>query len=105
MDPNFFLWRIQKVSKILTGFTDYIFPWLKEFEYIKTVIFSETTILEEAVEDWPVCDCLIAFHSVGFPLGKAIEYAKLRKPFIINNLEADNFILLCFLLFHNIFRF
>ena len=32
---------------------------------------------------------MIAFHSKGFPLEKTIEYAKLRKPYIINNLEAQ----------------
>ena len=36
---------------------------LEEFEYIKTYIFSEKTILEEPVERWPVVDCLISFHS------------------------------------------
>lgn len=41
------------------------------------------------MEQWPVCDCLIAFHSKGFPLAKAIEYSKMRKPYIINNLEAQ----------------
>ncbi|XP_023325521.1 inositol hexakisphosphate and diphosphoinositol-pentakisphosphate kinase [Eurytemora carolleeae] len=62
---------------------------LEEFEYIKTVIFPESVILKDPVEDWPVCDCLIAFHSVGFPLDKSIAYAKLRQPFIINNLAAQ----------------
>ena len=41
------------------------------------------------MEDWPACDCLIAFHSSGFPLKKSIDYAKLRQPFIINNLAAQ----------------
>jgi len=62
---------------------------LEEFEYIKTLIFPENVILEESVEEWPICDCLIAFHSKGFPLDKAILYAKLRQPFIINNLAAQ----------------
>ncbi len=35
-------------------------------------------MLQEPVEKWPICDCLIAFHSRGFPLEKSIEYAKLR---------------------------
>ena len=41
------------------------------------------------MEEWPNCDCLIAFHSKGFPLEKTIEYANLRKPYIINNLESQ----------------
>jgi len=60
-----------------------------EFEYIKTVIFPEDTIVNSPIEEWPICDCLIAFHSKGFPLTKTIEYANLRNPYIINNLEAQ----------------
>ncbi|GFV05616.1 inositol hexakisphosphate and diphosphoinositol-pentakisphosphate kinase [Trichonephila clavipes] len=59
---------------------------LEEFEYLKTVVFPEDVILNEPVEKWPICDCLISFHSKGFPLAKAIDYANLRKPFIINDL-------------------
>ncbi|XP_059094253.1 inositol hexakisphosphate and diphosphoinositol-pentakisphosphate kinase 2-like isoform X9 [Tigriopus californicus] len=62
---------------------------LEEFEYITTLIFPENVILYEVVEKWPLCDCLIAFHSKGFPLVKAIRYANLRKPYIINNLEMQ----------------
>ncbi|XP_076545280.1 inositol hexakisphosphate and diphosphoinositol-pentakisphosphate kinase isoform X5 [Osmia lignaria lignaria] len=62
---------------------------LEEFEYIKIVVFPEEVILKESVEDWPVVDCLISFHSKGFPLDKAISYANLRNPFIINNLPMQ----------------
>lgn len=48
-----------------------------------------TYLFQEPVEQWPLCDCLIAFHSKGFPLKKTIEYAKLRKPFIVNNLQMQ----------------
>ena len=44
---------------------------------------------QSPIEEWPICDCLIAFHSKGFPLTKTIEYANLRNPYIINNLEAQ----------------
>ncbi|XP_076356477.1 inositol hexakisphosphate and diphosphoinositol-pentakisphosphate kinase-like isoform X45 [Tachypleus tridentatus] len=59
---------------------------LEEFEYIHTVIFAEEIIINEPVENWPLCDCLISFHSKGFPLSKVIDYVKLRNPFIINDL-------------------
>ncbi|OAD54924.1 Inositol hexakisphosphate and diphosphoinositol-pentakisphosphate kinase, partial [Eufriesea mexicana] len=62
---------------------------LEEFEYIKIVVFPEEVILKESVEDWPIIDCLISFHSKGFPLDKAINYASLRNPFIINNLPMQ----------------
>ncbi|XP_065883537.1 inositol hexakisphosphate and diphosphoinositol-pentakisphosphate kinase 2-like isoform X2 [Dysidea avara] len=56
---------------------------------IEIVVFSESVILNDPIEDWPICDCLIAFFSVGFPLGKAVKYAKLRKPLLINDLESQ----------------
>ncbi|XP_077562003.1 inositol hexakisphosphate and diphosphoinositol-pentakisphosphate kinase isoform X10 [Haemaphysalis longicornis] len=59
---------------------------LEEFEYIRTVVFPEEVILNQPVEEWPLCDCLVSFHSKGFPLNKAIEYAELRNPFTVNDL-------------------
>ncbi|XP_065883522.1 inositol hexakisphosphate and diphosphoinositol-pentakisphosphate kinase 2-like isoform X2 [Dysidea avara] len=56
---------------------------------IEIVVFSESVILNDPIEDWPICDCLIAFFSVGFPLDKAVKYAKLRKPLLINDLESQ----------------
>lgn len=38
---------------------------LCKFDYIDVVIFPEEVILEEPVENWPRCDCLISFHSKG----------------------------------------
>uniref|UniRef100_A0A8C5D7L8 Inositol hexakisphosphate and diphosphoinositol-pentakisphosphate kinase n=1 Tax=Gouania willdenowi TaxID=441366 RepID=A0A8C5D7L8_GOUWI len=65
---------------------------LCKFDYIDMVIFPEEVILEEPVERWPLCDCLISFHSKGFPLDKAVEYAKLRNPLLINDLNMQYFI-------------
>nr|XP_020478346.1 inositol hexakisphosphate and diphosphoinositol-pentakisphosphate kinase 2-like isoform X6 [Monopterus albus] len=65
---------------------------LSKFDYIDVVIFPEEVILEEPVENWPLCDCLISFHSRGFPLDKAVEYAKLRNPLLINDLNMQYFI-------------
>ncbi|XP_041977861.1 inositol hexakisphosphate and diphosphoinositol-pentakisphosphate kinase isoform X3 [Aricia agestis] len=62
---------------------------LDEFEFIKMLVFPEEVILKKPVEEWPICDCLISFHSKGFPLDKAIEYEKLRKPYVINNLHMQ----------------
>uniref|UniRef100_A0A8C9W1X1 Inositol hexakisphosphate and diphosphoinositol-pentakisphosphate kinase n=1 Tax=Scleropages formosus TaxID=113540 RepID=A0A8C9W1X1_SCLFO len=65
---------------------------LCKFEYITVVIFPEDIILNEPVENWPLCDCLISFHSKGFPLDKAVSYAKLRNPLLINDLNMQYFI-------------
>ncbi|KAL1512848.1 hypothetical protein ABEB36_002365 [Hypothenemus hampei] len=62
---------------------------LQEFEYIKVTVFAEDVILQKPVEEWPVCDCLISFHSKGFPLDKAIQYAQLHNPYVINNLHMQ----------------
>ena len=59
---------------------------IKERPYICIVTFSDKVIIESSIEDWPVCDCLIAFYSKGFPLEKAIKYVELRKPLVFNDL-------------------
>ncbi|XP_047219095.1 inositol hexakisphosphate and diphosphoinositol-pentakisphosphate kinase 2 isoform X13 [Girardinichthys multiradiatus] len=65
---------------------------LCRFEYITVVIFPEDVILNEPVDKWPLCDCLISFHSKGFPLDKAVSYASLRNPLLINDLNMQYYI-------------
>ncbi|XP_014240149.1 inositol hexakisphosphate and diphosphoinositol-pentakisphosphate kinase 2 isoform X5 [Cimex lectularius] len=62
---------------------------LAEFQYIRILVFPEEVIVSKPVEEWPLCDCLISFHSKGFPLEKALQYSNLRHPYVINNLNMQ----------------
>lgn len=53
-------------------------------------MFGDACIMDAPVEDWPVCDCLVAFYSTGFPSDKAEAYVKLRRPYALNNLEMQD---------------
>lgn len=67
-----------------------MFKWRRFFQdWLEVFIFPEEVILNEPVEFWPLCDCLISFHATDFPLHKAIEYERLRRPYVINNLNRQ----------------
>lgn len=58
-------------------------------DWLEYIVFPEEVILNEPVEKWPLCDCLISFHATDFPLHKAIEYERLRRPYVINDLHRQ----------------
>ena len=53
------------------------------------VFFGDDLIKNSPIGDWPIVDVLIAFYSSGYPLSKAEEYVKLRRPFVLNDLEMQ----------------
>ncbi|KAL0285500.1 UNVERIFIED_CONTAM: Inositol hexakisphosphate and diphosphoinositol-pentakisphosphate kinase VIP2 [Sesamum angustifolium] len=63
---------------------------LQAFGEFEIVHFGDKVILKEPIERWPICDCLIAFYSTGYPLQRAEAYAALRKPFLVNELGQQH---------------
>jgi inositol hexakisphosphate/diphosphoinositol-pentakisphosphate kinase len=61
-----------------------------EFDIIK---FGDETILNASIEEWPVVQCLLSWHSGGFPLRKAQQYVNLRKPYLINDVFSQDILL------------
>jgi inositol hexakisphosphate/diphosphoinositol-pentakisphosphate kinase len=59
-------------------------------EMFEVELFGDDRILNQPIDTWPVVDVLITFYSTKFPTEKALDYIKLRKPFLINDLEMDN---------------
>ncbi|KAM8958171.1 inositol hexakisphosphate and diphosphoinositol-pentakisphosphate kinase 2 isoform 18-T18 [Lycaon pictus] len=59
------------------------------FKYITVVVFEEDVILNEPVENWPLCDCLISFHSKE---EKCIVFFKLKVFYFLecNLIEGED---------------
>lgn len=55
----------------------------------EVIFFGDDCILNKPIEQWPIVECLIAFYSNGYPLEKALDYAELRKPYLINDLKIQ----------------
>ncbi|XP_006650423.1 inositol hexakisphosphate and diphosphoinositol-pentakisphosphate kinase VIP2-like isoform X1 [Oryza brachyantha] len=77
-------------KKVFCSPMEQILERLRAFGEFEIVIFGDKVILEDPIEIWPKCDCLIAFYSSGFPLKKAEAYACLRRPFLVNELEPQH---------------
>ena len=49
-------------------------------------------ILDDPVEEWPRMDVLLAWHSTGFALDKAVKYQNLSNCVVLNDLEMQKFL-------------
>ncbi len=65
---------------------------LRAYGDFEVLVWGEEVVQNEEieVEEWPLCDCLIAFTSKGFPLTRVKEYVQLRKPFCINDVFTQD---------------
>ena len=81
--------RAAPMREILDRISAFTFEGQVEF---KVVIFPEETLLKRPIEEWPICEALIAFFSTGFPLRKAQAYASLRRPLVCNDLEKQEWL-------------
>ncbi|XP_042025102.1 inositol hexakisphosphate and diphosphoinositol-pentakisphosphate kinase VIP2-like isoform X2 [Salvia splendens] len=77
-------------KKAFSGPMLQILERLQAFGEFDIVHFGDKVILEEPIERWPICDCLIAFYSTGYPLKKAEAYATLRRPFLVSELRDQH---------------
>lgn len=44
------------------------------FGEFETELFGDDNILNKPVSQWPTCDCLLSWHSEGFPLKKVKQH-------------------------------
>lgn len=66
---------------------------LEHFNEFEVILFGDDTILNKPVEDWPVVQALLAWHSERFPLKKAQAYVALRKPYCVNDIFQQDILL------------
>lgn len=50
---------------------------LLAFGEFETELFGDDNILNKPVNQWPTCDCLLSWHSEGFPLKKVMQHTRL----------------------------
>ncbi|KAK2647610.1 hypothetical protein Ddye_015099 [Dipteronia dyeriana] len=82
--------KVKCGSEVFSAPMGQILERVEAFGEFEIIHFGDKVILEDPIESWPICDCLIAFYSNGYPLDKAEAYAALRKPFLVNELEPQH---------------
>ncbi|CAH0517919.1 unnamed protein product [Peronospora belbahrii] len=63
---------------------------LEKKRQFDVIVFDDNTILNHPIATWPVCDALISFYSMGFPLEKAEEYVRRVRPVLVNELSMQH---------------
>ncbi|KAL1205942.1 Inositol hexakisphosphate and diphosphoinositol-pentakisphosphate kinase VIP2 [Cardamine amara subsp. amara] len=76
-------------KKVFSAPMGQIMDRIQAFGEFEIIHFGDKVILDDPVESWPICDCLIAFHSSGYPLEKVQAYSALRNPFLVNELDPQ----------------
>lgn len=76
-------------KKVNSKHMQFILKGLEDFGDFTIIVFTEEMLFNLDIEDWPICNALIIFFSNGFPYTKALKYINLRKPFLINDFEAQ----------------
>lgn len=56
---------------------------------VQPIVFGDDCILNRPVEEWPVVDYLICFHTHAFPTDKALAYIALRQPKCLNDVSLQ----------------
>lgn len=56
---------------------------------LEVIFFGDEAILNKPVEEWPVVEALLVWHSGGFPLEKARAYATLRQVYMVNDVHKQ----------------
>ncbi|KAL6893672.1 hypothetical protein ACP4OV_007770 [Aristida adscensionis] len=80
---------VMEKKRVFSSPMEQILERLRAFGEFEIIIFGDKVILDDPIEIWPNCDCLIAFYSSGYPLQKVQAYAALRRPFLVNELEPQ----------------
>ena len=62
---------------------------LEKFGEFEILVFGDDCILNKPIEEWPKVDALLSWFSDGFPLNKAQAYARMHKPFVVNDLSKQ----------------
>ncbi|XP_053991375.1 uncharacterized protein LOC128883241 [Hylaeus volcanicus] len=79
-------------SKVNSSPMQSILKRLAKSPDFQIIQFSENVLLHKPVSSWPIVDCLIAFHSRGYPFEKVKEYTQATNPVILNDLDGMHFL-------------